>query len=372
MSESKDITTALYTQLLNHLREQIVSGQYPSGSRLPSESELIASFGISRGPIRQAMGILENEGLIERVKGSGTFVRDMRPKIINGNGADRHIGLVLSQQGDQLNMEILIGAEQAAKSRGYRVSFSYSEEDPEQQRRDIQRMKDDGIKGLIVFPVGEDAEREGIARVVKSGEIPIVLVDRYFPDLDTDYVVADNYTGGYRATEHLLILGHRRIGFVYTHASTLNITSLNQRYSGYRNAIESYGLDYDDSLVVQRTAHGGYEDFLSRRARPDAVFAASDLEALLILRAAHKHHIRVPDDLALVGFDDLTFAHLSNPPLTTVAQPRNDIGLRASNLLIDRLEHLRATTKQIVLPTNLIVRESCGAKTQVKRSIAGD
>jgi DNA-binding LacI/PurR family transcriptional regulator len=233
-------------------------------------------------------------------------------------------------------------------------------------------MKDDGIKGLIVFPVGEDAEREGIARVVKSGEIPIVLVDRYFPDLDTDYVVADNYTGGYRATEHLLILGHRRIGFVYTHASTLNITSLNQRYSGYRNAIESYGLDYDDSLVVQRTAHGGYEDFLSRQARPDAVFAASDLEALLILRAAHKHHIRVPDDLALVGFDDLTFAHLSNPPLTTVAQPRTDIGLRASNLLIDRLEHLRATTKQIVLPTNLIVRESCGAKTQVKRSIAGD
>lgn len=372
MRDSRDVTTALYTQLLDQLRAQIMSGQYPSGSKLPSESELIEAYGVSRGPIRQAMGILENEGLIERVKGSGTYVRQPREKVLNSNGADRHIGLVLSQQGDQLNMEILIGAEQGAKSRGYRVSFSYSEEDPEQQRRDIQRMNDDGIRGLIVFPVGEDAEFEGIARIVKGGEMPIVLVDRYFPTLDTDFVVADNYTGGYRATEHLLILGHRRIAFVYTHSSSLNITSLNQRWMGYRAALENYGLPYDDSLVQQRSERGGYEDFLTQASLPDAIFAASDLEALLVLRAAHRHGLQVPDEIALVGFDDLTFAHLSNPPLTTVAQPRIDIGLRASNLLIDRLEHVRSTTKQLMLPTNLVVRESCGAKTQVRKSIAGD
>ena len=105
---------------------------------------------------------------------------------------------------------------------------------------------------------------------------------------------------------------------------------------------------------------------------PDAIFAASDIEALLVLRAAEHNHIRVPDDIALVSFDDLTFSQFSSPPLTTVAQPRIDIGLRASNLLIDKIERVTSTTKQIVLPTNLVVRKSCGAKAKVKSSIADD
>ena len=266
MSDFKAKNTELYIQLLNNLREQILTGQYPDGSKLPSEAELSKTFGISRGPIRQAMGILETEGLIERVKGSGTFVRYTGGKVLTGNGVERHIGLVLSERGDQLNMEILIGAEQAAKSRGYRLSVSFSDADPEQQSRDIQRMQEDGIKGLIVFPVGEDAESEGIAGIVRSGKLPIVLVDRCFPDLDTDYVVADNFTGGYRATEHLLILGHRRIGFVYTNISTLNITSLNQRWSGYKAALDDYGLQYDASLVHQRSEQGDHEALFTKNA----------------------------------------------------------------------------------------------------------
>ncbi len=364
--------SSLYIQVLNTLRDQIMKGQYPEGSKLPSESELIETFGVSRGPVRQAMGILENEGIIERVKGSGAYVRQATVNAPNGNGIDKHIGLILSEQGDQLNMEILIGTEQAAKSRGYRLSVSFSHVDPEQQRRDIQLMQEDGINGLIIFPIGENAENEGIAEIVRSGEIPIVLVDRYFPHIDTNYVVADNFAGGYRATEHLLILGHRQIGFVYTNASTINITSLNQRLAGYRAALDDYGLEYDESLIHQRSESDDYEALFAKTPVPDAIFAASDIEALLVLRAAQQNHISIPDEIAIVSFDNLTFSEFSSPPLTTVSQPRIDIGLHAGNMLIDRIEHKRTATKQVILPTNLIVRESCGAKTKIKESIKNE
>lgn len=370
MTNQTNDNIALYAQLLAQLREQILAGRLPEGSRLPSESELSDSFGISRGTVRQALGMLENEGLIERIKGSGSFVRQTKQQ--PSSQTDRQIGIVLSQQRDQLNMEILVGVEQGAKMRGYSVTFSYSEENVAQQRRDIERMKADGVRGLIIFPVGEDPEREGIEQLVRSEALPLVLVDRYFPTLDTDCVVADNYTGGYRATEHLLILGYRRIAFVYTHASSLQVTAIHHRWLGYRAALEHYGLAYDESLVYQRGENSSYDAFFAQPPLPDAVFATNDLEALAVLKAAQQRGLRVPDDIALVGFDDLNFAPLLHPPLTTISQPRIDVGLRASNLLIDRLEGLRTTTKKIELPTNLIVRESCGAKLQVKRSIAGD
>ncbi|HJZ48205.1 MAG TPA: substrate-binding domain-containing protein, partial [Roseiflexaceae bacterium] len=271
-----------------------------------------------------------------------------------------------------LDLDILISVEHAAKSRGYQVSFAYAEESLEQQDRDINRLHEDRVAGLIIFPVSDVAYDESIWRLHAEG-VPFVLVDRYFPDLDCDYVVADNMGGGYRATEHLIILGHTRIGFIYSSKGSLLTTSVRDRWEGYRRALHEYGQPYDETLVFQWPAVSQSstsdiaDQFLLRGDRPSAVFAVNDAVALELLRTAQRVGLRVPEDLALVGFDDLNFAAHLSPPLTTVAQPRMDVGLRAGHLLLNRIEGHGGPPRHIELPTSLIVRESCGARQRVRR-----
>src|SRR3954466_4736600 len=365
---------ARYAQLISHFREQILDGSLAAGARLPTELELAAEHQISRGTVRQAMSALVNEGLLERVRGRGTFVRPLLPiasPILQVSG--RRLGLVLAHSsGSQLDLDILIGVEHAAKSRGYQVSFAYAEESLEELDRDIARLRADNVDGMIIFPVSDAAYDESIWRLA-ADHVPFVLVNRYFPDLDSDYVVADNHGGGYRATEHLLILGHRRVGFVYSSKGSLLTTSVRDRWQGYRRALLEYGQSYDEQLVFQWPDQSNADPantsdhLLLREGGPTAIFAVSDSVALELLQAAQHVGLRVPEDLALVGFDDLNFAAHLSPPLTTVAQPRMDLGLRAGHLLINRIEGQGNLPRHIDLPTSLIVRESCGARLRVRR-----
>jgi GntR family transcriptional regulator, arabinose operon transcriptional repressor len=364
---------ARYAQLISHFRERILDGSLPPGARLPTELELAEKHQISRGTVRQAMSVLVNQGLLERVRGRGTFVRPLPPAATRTPRAtERRIGLVLAHSsGSQLDLDILIGVEHAAKSRGYQISFAYAEENIEQLDRDIARLRADLVAGLIIFPVSNATYDQSIWRL-SADNIPFVLVDRYFPALDSDYVAADNVGGGYRATEHLLILGHTRVGFVCSAESSLLTTSVRDRWQGYRRALQEYGQPYDEALMFEWPAGtnsdpGASDQLLLRNGRPSAIFAVNDAVALELLRAAQRLGLRVPEDLALIGFDDLNFAAHLNPPLTTVAQPRMDVGLRAGHLLINRIEGHAGPAHHIELPTSLIVRESCGARQRVRQ-----
>ncbi|MFL5806552.1 MAG: GntR family transcriptional regulator [Roseiflexaceae bacterium] len=374
--DKSDNGKTLYEQLVTYFRERILDGTLPPGSRLPTEQALTQEHQISRNTVRQAMSALVHEGLLERVQGRGTFVSDLLVQRSLPRVAEKRIGVVLSYTGDQLNMEILIGIEQAAKSRGYQVSFSYSEESSTQQARDIERLHEDRVAGLIVFPVSNEEDDPAIARVYASG-IPVVLVDRYLPKLATDSVVADNFNGGYRATEHLLILGHTRIGFVHLSVGNLHTTSVHDRWAGYCAALRDHGLPYDETLIFAYPSISGftsgkpYVAFLSRQDRPSAVFVVTDQQVPVLFQAARRCGLRVPEDLAVVGFDDLNFAAHLSPPLTTVSQPRIDIGLRAGHLLMNRIEGSTEPSRQIVLPTSLVVRESCGARLRIQQSVEG-
>ncbi len=365
----------LYKQMLQHLRVQILDGTYSAGMQLPSEAQLIQDFGVSRGTVRQALKLLADEGLIERIHGSGTFVRQHASA--NGNGRarkspSRQIALVLCHSNHQLNMELSMGVDQGVKSRNCQLVVTYAQGDAEQQRQNIMRLIGEGVAGFIVFPLGENPEEEGITHI-QDANIPYVLVDRYFPDLDSDWVVADNWMGGYRVTEHLLILGHRRIGFVHPiTASSLKVTAIRDRWRGYRDALADYRLPYDENLIFQcpgnATENYNYDPLLLREDRPTAIFAINDYEALTVMRAAYRCRLRAAQDVAIVGFDNLSFGAYVTPSLTTVSQPFVDMGFRAVNILLDRLDGLYMPKQHIELPTHLIVRESCGARLRVQEA----
>ncbi|EFH84656.1 GntR family transcriptional regulator [Ktedonobacter racemifer] len=378
MQESKKSphSQALYSQILNEIREHILSGDLAVGTRLPPEAEIAQQHQTSRGTVRQALSILVTEGLLERIQGSGTFVRKLPSKQEGKQQqppAKKNVGLILSQAGDELNMDILLGVEQVVKPRGYQLSFAYAEEDPQALAFDIARLRANTV-GLIIFPISNSSHDSSIEQL-KTDSFPFVLVDRYIPEIDCDYVVSDNIGGGYRGTEHLLILGHTRIGFVCSSRGGLLTTSVRDRWEGYRKALKEYNQVYDESLVYHNAPTPApdppnvYDDIMTSADRPSAFLAVNDAVALGLLQAAQRHRIRVPEDVALVGFDDVSYAAHLSVPLTTIAQQRKELGGRAGTLLINRIEgQVVGTPKHIQLPTNLIIRQSCGARLRISSS----
>ena len=362
---------------MTYFRERILDGRLSVGTRLPTDDELADLYQISRDTVRQALALLANEGLIERVQGRGTFVIQARS---NGSPVtqpkQKQIGLVLNRTlRTHLTMNLLVGVEQAAKSHGYNVSFTYAEGEQDQQARDIARLQANHVLGMIIWAMGDTTHDNSIQQL-QTDQFPLVLIDRYFPGLAIDYVGSDNIGGGYRATEHLLILGHRRIGFVFAQEETLQTTSVYERTQGYCKALQKYEVPYHETLVVpdvrklQSGAREGLVEFLQRPDRPSAIFAVNDYIALDVLQAARAIHLRIPEDLAVVGFDDQEFAAHVHPSLTTIKQQFIDIGLRAGTLLINRIEGMAGPPKHIELPTSLIIRESCGAQLHVKKILS--
>lgn len=377
-SENGPQSRVLHAQIFQELREHILSGDLKAGDRLPTELKIAQQYNTSRGTVRQALTALVNEGLLERVQGSGTFVSQSiltqkRAAPMAGPVITKSIGVILSAASDELNMGILRGVEQAAKPCGYQLSFAYAEESAQTMALDIARLKAN-TAGLIIFPLSNVSHDDAIANLQQEG-FPFVLVDRYLSDLDSDYVTSDNLGGGYRATEHLLILGHRRIGFAYGSVGDLVTTSVRDRWEGYRKALHEYHQPYDEGLVCnlshdkkQGPSVMTFDDIMTSPDRPSAFFAVNGSISLDLFRAAQRHGVRVPEDLALVGFDDLHYmAHMS-VPLTTIAQQSTEMGMHASTLLINRIERqINGAPKHIKLPTNLIIRQSCGARLRIAR-----
>lgn len=365
----KESATSIYHQVAGLLRDQILSGELEPGAKLPPELELAEQYDLSRGTIRQAILLLVAEGLVERIQGKGTFVRRLEQGSSNGGV----IGITLPYAHDSLAIDILLGAESAAKSRGYSLLFSYTGENIQQEAIDIQRMRAEKAQGFIIFPSTNVTYDEAIWQLRKEG-FPFVLVDRYFPGLTSDYVGVDNLGGAYRVTEHLINLGHRAIAFIG--ASDTQTTSVNDRFQGYKRALASHGLVFQEGWHCSFVGSAGNEDiemneirkYLSRPETPRAIVAVNDYTAIKVVKSARSLGLRVPEDVAIVGFDDIQQASQLETPLTTVAQPRYEIGVRAAHLLIDRLKGIKTGLSQLILPTSLVVRESCGARMRLEHA----
>lgn len=359
---SKAGPISIYSQLAAQFRAQILTGELPPGICLPTELELAEQYGLSRGTVRQAMGLLVQAGLLERVPGKGTFVR--QPAAPAG---ERVIGLIVPYSRDALTMDILLGVTDVAQSHGYSVFFAHTQEDPVQEAREIQRLRANRSAGLIIFPTSNLTYDEAIWELQRTG-FPFVLVDRYFSGLPASYVGVDNAGGTYQATQHLVRLGYESVGFAVT--GGIITTSVHERYQGYQRALADAGMVPGATWLHNPGPARATEEehvrrlrvYLAHRERPRALVAVNDYTALLVLQATAAEGLRVPEDLALVGFDDIPVAATLPVPLTTVAQPRYEVGVRAAHMLLDRLVGRSTEVARLILPTSLIIRCSCGAR----------
>ena len=199
---------------------------------------------------------------------------------------------------------------------------------------------------------------------LRSAGIPLVVVDpANTPPPDLPSVGATNWAGGMAATEHLLALGHRRIGAISGPGQYLCSRA---RVDGYRSALDRAGIRFDPALVREGDFHheGGFAcgaELLAAPDRPTAIFAGSDQQAFGVYEAARQRGLRIPQDLSIIGFDDLRVARWASPPLTTVRQPLAEMGRTAAQMLGDLVEGRPLRTNRIELSTELIVRESTAA-----------
>lgn len=371
MSDHPHSPIPIHRQLSSRLAAQIDGGRYPPGSRLPSEARLATEFGVSRGTLRQALATLQREGRIEAVAARGHFVKTLAPA--QAERRRKLVGVVVPSVAKPYVPDILVGLEDELHLRGYTMLVGSSGASGGQQAGRVQRILEEGASGLIAYPVDYDPDPALFARLNADG-FPVVLIDRYLVGHSFDAVTSDNLGGAYAAVRHLIDLGHRRIAFVST--DNLSTTSVAERLQGYRQALVDHGIEPEAALRYTKlrvsTAWPGPDLASEKNARriaafleriqPTAVFALHDHIAVDVLAAAERLGRRVPEELAVIGFDDDPFARALAVPLSTVAQPRERIGRLAAQLVLDRIEGRRSEIARIVVPTTLVVRRSSQAR----------
>jgi LacI family transcriptional regulator len=257
---------------------------------------------------------------------------------------------------------IVRGAEDVARRADYRMILCDTRADLTIERDVIEEMIAHRVEGIAIAPVS-DRSRSHLRRLKKYG-VPFVLIDRTVPGLDCDVVVGDSAGGARRLLEHLIGLGHRRIGMI---VESDEVSTARDRREGYEHALRAAGLPVDPTLVIRATVdpRGGFEGMrrlLELEEPPTAVFTVNNLVALGAIEAVRAHGLEVPDDIALVCFDDIEYASRLYPFLTVMAQPAETIGALGTQLLLDRVEwRTREDSRVVVLPAQFVVRRSCGA-----------
>lgn len=289
-------------------------------------------------------------------------------------GRTQTLAVIVSDNANPFFASVVRGIEDAVLAKGYAIMLCNADEDPAKEAMYLRAVRQKRVDGLVISPSSGAA---ALLRGMLEGGTAIVQVDRRLADLPADAVVVDNRAGARAAVEHLLSLGHRRIGII---SGPRRLYTGRERLEGYKAALRAARITLDRELILEGTfkqpsGHHLVGRFLRMRRRPTAVFVANNLMTIGALLGLREAGIRIPGEMALVGFDDMDWAPILTPPLTAVAQPAYDLGATAGRLLLTRLaQPAPSGPRTVVLAPRLIVRASCGAAlagSSLRRSARG-
>jgi DNA-binding LacI/PurR family transcriptional regulator/fructoselysine-6-P-deglycase FrlB-like protein len=275
--------------------------------------------------------------------------------------ATHTIGLVVTDITNPFFAQLARGVEEITWNNGYTLILANTDEDVARECAIIQALQEKQVDALIIVPASSN-NAPHLFELLRQG-IPIVLVDREVTDLPVDKVMVDNEEGAYNAVSHLIKLGHSRIAILLDNP---DITTNVERLNGYKRALKENNISINEDLIrsCQYTQQSAYEiikEILHRPDRPSALFTANNFMTIGAIKAIHETGLHVPQDLALVGFDDLEYEPLNASQLTVVSQPITAIGNIAGQRIISKLRGDNNPPMEIRLKTHFIVRESCGA-----------
>lgn len=268
----------------------------------------------------------------------------------------RRLLVLLPNIGNPFYARIVKGIEDVAHNNGYNVMLCNTDSDAERERMYLELLKSRLADGVIFMaPV---LSREGLSEIGKS--FPVVQCCEYTEGAQVSHVSIDNYAAAYKVTKHLISAGHKRIGMISCRGSMVSIV---QREGGYKKALADSGIEFREEFIK----YGDYSfnsglraanQFVSMKDRPTAIFSISDIMAIGALRAIRENSLKVPEDMAVAGFDNINFASMCNPTLTTISQPKYDMGCISMELLLQQIRGELKEPKDILLEYEMIIRES--------------
>jgi len=286
---------------------------------------------------------------------------DYHPNLMAGSLRRRKtstIGLIVPDNSNPLFAELSRAIEDIGFFSGYSVMLCNSAYDFNKELEYVKALRSKRVDGLIIVPTTIQAGH--INRLVEN-MLPVVVMDRSVPDIKADTVLLDNFQGTYDATIHLIKLGHKCIGYI---DRSFDLSHSLNRIRGYRKALEEQGIKLQDDLIVRGgfSYEGGakaMQIFLKRKPTPTAVLAFNDISAIGAMRAIKDQKLRVPEDISVIGFDDIPQCSFTIPRLTTVHFPKYKMAEAACKLLLEKIEgSVSEQRAEIVLPPRLVVRES--------------
>jgi len=267
------------------------------------------------------------------------------------------IGLIIPDISNPFFPQVARAIEDKAQKLGYSVIFFNTDNHLEREKKAVELFKSKQVDGLIVsLSLGN----EEILKELKASNYPVVQIDRSVLNDSYPLVSIDNKNSSYQMVEYMLKKGYRKIAHI---SGDLNTTTARERLEGYKKAISDYGIEINEDYIIEGdyTQHSGFEavkKLLKLKDSPTAVFAANDLSAAGVYKALFAADLKIPEDMAVAGHDDIGIASLLRPELTTMRQPKYSLGERAVSVLLKMINNSGTECEDQILKTNLIIRES--------------
>lgn len=328
--------------LSDWIRDRILAGAFPIGSRLPSENELAKRFQLSRQTVRQAIGTLVRENLLERRQGSGTYVSraalDNRPVTLN-------IGVITTYLDSYIFPGVIRGIDKVLSHSGYHMQLGITYNKTRNENQVLSSLLESGVDGLIVEPTKSALPNpnQKLYREIAASRIPLLFLNGYYAGMDFPYVAMNDYESGKMATRYLLRRGHRKIFGIFKSDDVQG----HFRYSGYVNQMRDADTAFEDSWVMWYvtedldTLFAPKDDdrLLSRIGDSTGVVCYNDEIACKLLEVLARHQIKVPEQISIVSFDNSDLAGLGHPGLTSIDYPAGEIGAEAARRLLALIRH---------------------------------
>lgn len=355
--------TKKYERVLQNISEKIISEEYKINEKIPTESELMEIYNVSRYTVRRAIDELEKKHFVYRIQGGGIFVDNWKdqPKSSNINNS-KTIGLITTHVADYIFPKIISGIDEYISQFGYSILISNTQNNPEKERKNLTNLLSNNLSGLIIEPTRSALNNvnKSIYENIRSMGIPMLFINAAYDDLDFPYLIMDDVKIGEMITNYLISLGHKQIVGIFKVDDKQGI----YRMKGYIRAYQQYPeISNMGEILMYQTEENKIHLFqklhtiLTRPTFvPTAIVCYNDQLAIQVIDYVKGMGLRIPEDISIIGVDDYEFSKFTNPPLTTVRHPQEKMGLDAGKMIIDMINKQPVQSK--IYEPEMIKRDS--------------
>ena len=361
-----------YERIKHDMTEKILSETYQVNEKLPTESELMKIYEVSRFTVRRGIDELEKENLIYRIQGGGIFVNDWKNKS-QTTFKNKTIGLISTHIADYIFPNIITGIDNYISRYGYSILIADTQNNPEKEQKSLTNLLSNNLSGLIVEPTRSarsNINRHMYDNIQEMG-IPTLFINAIYDDMDMPYLIMDDMEVGKIVTQHLLEKGHKQILGIFKVDDKQGINRMNGYIKAYQDCPDVSNLG--DIMMFQTEENKNnlfkriHATLNQSKYVPTAIVCYNDSLAIQVMNFVKEIGLNVPEDVSIVGVDNYQFSEFMNPGLTTVSHPQEKMGFDAGKMIIDMLNKKPVVSK--IYEPELMERESVKVMSSSKADV---